>query len=572
MKSCFVRLVVFRCSFTKIFSGRRTDTQGCFSASCGLPRRSWSQWSSPAICSEMDSHGQSSRTRKDIYVYKRIPARLVEIIVAIVASFCVIALARVSLRVGLQTVIDYNEGWNAYFQAASVSSGILYPDHGMMFNNYPPLSFPIVGLLGKITGDMISAGRLISFLAFLGITVGIYAAARMMEASKLKSAFAATFFAGTILVVVDYVGANDPQMLGTAIGMAGFVCVLGAPHRRIAILFGALVLTLAGFVKHNLIVQPLVLLIWLAIYSRNLALWFAAAGIVFAAVGVAVTNIVCQTNLIADLLLPRLYSVHHGLQLIGKWLVIWLVPMGGLAMCARRMTSDRYMVLCIIYVAVAVVIGGFFVGGAGTGSSSLFDVVIALALSTGMALNRWRQQAHQRALFALACVLPLAFVMMARHGRNWTPEYWLHPYAAERAVTARDIAFLQKQHAPIACELLAFCYWAGKPAEVDFFNLSQAVLAGKRSDDALIARINAHEFNAIQVVSLDNHRETGGTDALVDNINPPFSGRVRDALIHAYRIDHTDEKGAFLVPMEPAQDDLARSNSKIRYDRNTAQR
>src|SRR5215468_7297785 len=47
-----------------------------------------------------------------------------------------------------------NEGFNSYFQAAAASGAKVYgspPE--FWYANYPPLSFHIVGWIGKITGD-----------------------------------------------------------------------------------------------------------------------------------------------------------------------------------------------------------------------------------------------------------------------------------------------------------------------------------------------------------------------------------------------------------------------------------
>lgn len=237
-------------------------------------------------------------------------ANLLMAVVAAVAVCCAIAVGWVALGAGILT-IDYNEGWNAYNQAAAMGSGSLYPDvASMMFNNYPPLSFPIVGLLGKVTGDYIVAGRMIALFSFLATAGGIYTAARIMGAGRLEGAYAALFFMAVILAIQNYARLNDPQMLGLAFGIAGIVCVLAAPHARFAILAGAFAFTLAGFVKHNLVAQPLAILVWLALYDRRRALWFAAAGLVFSAVGLAVADLVYDTDLVAHLISPRLYSAH----------------------------------------------------------------------------------------------------------------------------------------------------------------------------------------------------------------------------------------------------------------------
>jgi hypothetical protein len=473
------------------------------------------------------------------------------IIVMLMAAYCIIALAWMAYGINIPS-INYNEGWNAYHQtAAAINSHLLYPDKSsMMFNNYPPVSFLIVGTLGKLTGDMILTGRLVALIAFI-VTAGcIYYSSRIMNTSKVEALFAATFFMiGIIAIKNSYARVDDPQMLGHAIGAIGLVIIL-ASSRFAGVAAGIFVL--AGFTKHNLVIQPVTVFLWLVLYDRKSAWQFAGIGLLLAAIGIATTDRVYNTNLIANLASPRLYSVHKMVALLSKWLTVWLVPLAAITARLYRQPHDKDVVFCAIYVAMGIAIGGAFTGGAGTGSSSLFDVLIALALSTAIALNRWDYlSASRRALFAVICVAPMVAAAMLRDatGSWFTADYWLHPLAAEQSSLTRDIAFIQAQSGSAVCEILSLCFLAGKPAVVDFFNLSQAIMAGQRSDTPLISEINAQQFAVIQVLSLDNNRETGDEKTLGGaGINRPFSMQVRDAMMTAYRIDHEDENGIFLVP------------------------
>ena len=63
------------------------------------------------------------------------------------------------LAIGRYIPLDPNEGWNAYFADAAIHGGVLYPPaDALITNNYPPLSFYIVGAIGHLTGDTIFAG------------------------------------------------------------------------------------------------------------------------------------------------------------------------------------------------------------------------------------------------------------------------------------------------------------------------------------------------------------------------------------------------------------------------------
>src|SRR5918911_1617020 len=79
------------------------------------------------------------------------------------------ACIRIARVVGLHVPLDRNEGWNAYHAEAAFNalSGSLYPHpRHLFFNNYPPLSFFVVGGLDYLIGDAIVTGRLLACIAF----------------------------------------------------------------------------------------------------------------------------------------------------------------------------------------------------------------------------------------------------------------------------------------------------------------------------------------------------------------------------------------------------------------------
>src|SRR5262249_56970460 len=66
--------------------------------------------------------------------------------------------------------IGDNEGFNAYHADAAMGAGPLYPPiGGLIVNNYPPLSFYALGWLGKLFGDPLYAGRVLSLVSTVGL-------------------------------------------------------------------------------------------------------------------------------------------------------------------------------------------------------------------------------------------------------------------------------------------------------------------------------------------------------------------------------------------------------------------
>ena len=102
-------------------------------------------------------------------------------------------------RAFLNIEIENNEGWNAYFADAAMGKMPLYPSPGeLITNNYPPLSFYIVGIVGRLLGDPVLAGRLLSLIAALAVGTAIALSVRRLGGTKTAATVSAAFFLATI--------------------------------------------------------------------------------------------------------------------------------------------------------------------------------------------------------------------------------------------------------------------------------------------------------------------------------------------------------------------------------------
>src|SRR5262249_3096728 len=98
-------------------------------------------------------------------------------------------------RAFLNIEIQNNEGWNAYFADAAMVRMLLYPSADQLItNNYPPLSFYIVGLVGRFIGDPVLAGRLLSLVAVVAIATAIALSVRRLGGSAVAARISAAFF------------------------------------------------------------------------------------------------------------------------------------------------------------------------------------------------------------------------------------------------------------------------------------------------------------------------------------------------------------------------------------------
>ena len=456
--------------------------------------------------------------------------------VGLLAACCAIALLRIVSTIGLMVPFDPNEGWNAYHATAAMAGGSPYPSPpSFMTNNYPPLSFYIVGALGRALGDMIVAGRLLSLAAFVAIAGCISVTLRMFACSAVDAAFGALIFAACLLLNSDYVGMNDPQLLGHAIAMAGLLLVLRQPRDVPTLATAALLFTLAFFVKHNLIVLPLSVTVWLALYDRRIALRLAFSGAAFLIVGLIAFRVIYGFDLLRTLHSARVFAFHDLLVNLSLWLIWGLLPLvvAGALFAVRR--DDKYVVLCALYVLMSFIVGVSYFGGAGVDVNAMFDADIALALAGGLALNRFADRGvGATSAIVGACLLPLAIGLWTNFNADWFDgNYWLHPMRDEAVAVKEDIAVLHTHNGPALCETLAYCYWAGKAPEVDVFNSGQQFATQSRNDNALVRMVETHYFSAMQF----------------DTLSPfALGSRVRQAVDRAYRIDHSNDDGVFLVP------------------------
>lgn len=465
-------------------------------------------------------------------------APVIPVLLALLGLACIAGFVRAAAIVPLHVPLDPNEGWNAYHAAAAMSGHGLYPaPGGFLTNNYPPLSFFIVGALGALIGDNIVAGRIISLVSLLFLCGFVALAVRHKNGSWRAADFAALFLAAVFFIASDYVGMDDPQLLGHAIELAGLLIVLREPRGMGAMLAAALLFVAGGLVKHNLFVLPLAAIVWLILFDRRNALRLAIFTVAFAALALLLFRLASGFDLLARLNAPRSWSLSLLWNNLLAWLPLMAVPGCAVAALVFWRPKDRFVVFVAIYAALAIVAGVFLLGGAGVDVNAMFDADIALALGVGVALGRLAEQRYPLPhiagrVLALACVIPLAFLAITNSDwRDWS--FWVHPMQDETALAAQDVAFLRAHPGPAMCENLGYCYWAGKPAEVDVFNLDQQLLTGARDSGPFLREIAARKFAAIEF----------------DETSPyPLPPDVHTAIDRNYRVDHTDDEGVFLVP------------------------
>jgi len=459
------------------------------------------------------------------------PRLALRILALSLGALCAVGLWRVLAGLGVQVPLDPNEGWNAYHTAAAMRGAALYPPHdAYLVNNYPPLSFYIVGLVGRLMGDFIFAGRVVSLAAVAFIAVAMTAITRSFGVPRSAALFPALLFVCGLAFFSDYVGMDDPQLLAQAFGLAGAWVLLAAPRTTRTLVLSAGLFVISFFVKHNVVALPMACALWLFLQDHKSALRFAAFGIGLGLIGLVLFRLVYGVSLFSVVATARLYSFEQLFAALEAWLRWFALALAGLGLLIYIDWRRSDVQFCALYSGIAIALGIVFLGGAGVDVNAMFEADVALALTAGVLIARL--PGYRGVLAAAVYALPLLF--NGATDSDWQGVYWrLQPFREEAVVAGKDIAFLKARQGPALCEMLSFCYWAGKPPAVDFFNVGQQFETGARSDVALSAEIDAKRFAVIQF-------DPGSDASLGENAHT--------AMARAYRIHHSDWYGTFYVP------------------------
>jgi len=447
---------------------------------------------------------------------------------------------------------DNNEGWNAYHALAAMSGSLSYPSTtSFITNNYPPLSFYVVGTVGKLVGDNVLAGRLIALLSELLVALNVFLLLREFGARAFVAGFTAVLFLFHIgLTASSYVAMDDPQWLGHALATSGAVLFMRSRRGASQLtqpLLSSLLCVSAVFVKHNLIILPLTLSIWALLYERRRLLMWLALGLTVGGLTLALTLNEFGFAFLRDVLAhkrPLLpVKLVEDLARFGEPLAPLLLCTALLARMAWNDRNDRYARLLVLYGALAAASGVFFLAGEGIDVNVLFDLDIALVMSSGLLISRLTENgtvsmrgisAGGAAALLVVAYLPALPAALAgvrdslRQDRVEPGEY-------------RDLILdIAKNPGPAACEQLVLCYWAGKPFEIDLSNYGKKLHLGAVDPQVLGRRFDEGYYREFQVQAWP----VDGQTALGRLLGPELSRR----LVARYRGSRIFDEEWLLAP------------------------
>jgi hypothetical protein len=447
---------------------------------------------------------------------------------------------------------SYNEGWNVYNAEMVAAHQPLYRAvYGWTAVNYPMLSFAVEAGLHRVTHDYLFTARMLSLLGLFASCVLVGAIVRRLGGSRFTVVFSGLFCLAMFCAAADYpsyIGVDDPQLLAQSFFLAGLYVYLCTKRSWAGLVAAALLFVVGGSIKHNLIDFPLAVLLDLLLVSRRRAVGFAACGAAFVALSFWMNIRWGGPFFVVDLLTPRAYSVSKSLQLTSVNLGPLALPVAAAIWMAWRVRRNPAQRIAALWLACALLLGFYFIGGDGVSVNALFSVLLAVSVLLGLALNALprslarREPAVAAALFVWL-LIPWLIVPPLCEGRPvlavWNPARYLAQMKAEQKQFNAEVALLRSKPGPALCESLLRCASAGKPYVYDPFNATRFIELGKLDPVAATAAIRGRRFSAIQL------------DGPLDS--PERASHFVPAMLEAIRAEYRpvlrNEDGAIYVPV-----------------------
>jgi hypothetical protein len=445
------------------------------------------------------------------------------------------------VRAGMRLSVDFGEGWHAYVSDAVARGEPLYPGPGSLTPvNYPPLWFYLLAAGRRLAAwSPLWLGRLLASLALAVVAVEVWGASRLCGASRAAAWFGALLFVGLVAAAAPrYIGMNDPQWLAHSLMEGALLLVLKALDGGDYRLWPAAVLmTVALFVKHNLLALPLA--VSLTLFAEGRARGWRWCGMLGATGATALVLVRFLTGpwFLDNLLLGRRYGPHWLWPTAAIAWVAMLVPLGLVASCLGPLRANAAGRLVLAYLGCALAVGTLAAGGSGTDVNMFFSgfVAVAVAAARGLTLLEARPARCQVAAMAmigwLACAVPLRALTPARY----------RALVRRQLDTAADVAFLRTQPGPAYCEQMLLCYWAGKPLVLQPYFVPEQIATGVLSEQAIAALFAARRFAVLQL-----DRPIGPAPLWTEPQRLPAG--VLTSIARRYRLARLSMNGAFYLP------------------------
>lgn len=415
-----------------------------------------------------------SVTKNNFFIY-------VVIILSVVSIFLMVRpLSLVAQRIPL----EYNEGWNAYLADSALGGQIssqLYPSKfSTVTNNYPPLSFIIVGYFGRIFGDNIISGRIINIISIILISalifIIVFKSTNFFYGSIISSL---SFFIYSSTVFWRYFAIDDPQWLANGIMLLGFSLCLYGEDKKKFVIFSAFLMVFSGFIKHNLVSLPVSTLIYLYFRDKKTFSIFVISALSTFALLIGFSYEKYGVNFLIDVFQnKRVINWTQSLGTLKKLIEISPLFFAFYLLIKEKKDFKNNLFITnfiVPFVCFSAVIGVIQASAEGVNYNCFFELLISLCISLGIYLKKFHYGQIKKNNFTILFLIIFPVFIFS------VPVELVHSYHViknekqENKIYSNLIGKIKINKGAVICEDLALCYWAHKNEIVDFFNTEQKI-------------------------------------------------------------------------------------------------
>jgi hypothetical protein len=411
-------------------------------------------------------------------------------------------------RATLPLQIDQNEGWNGYFADAARNGAGLYGNE-LTINNYPPLSFYVVGYLSAFTFDAVYVGRLLSLAMTAMTALGAGLCIRELGGSRFGAVTGALWFLATMPRFFElYVGMNDPHIVALAIMTLALAWFLRSMAKRRSVEPAVICMAVAGFYKHDLLSFPVTAIVWLALHDPRRGFRAALVGAAAVGVGFLICWVLFGPSFFHELLTPRQTSVVSALGGLGRlqWIAPALLIACVWAWYQRGRAAARFAASFMATALLSYVLQKL---GRGVDDNAQFELAVAAAIGLGCAIDtfvlKWGEPGvridRTRSIVLLVLIARLlASSRTAPYSFLVSPDF-RDALLRNAAVANAEIARIAAIPGPVVCNVEVICRWAGQPFVYHHWTVVQDLASGRLTQAEVDQRLLALH---VQFVRVDN--------------------------------------------------------------------
>ena len=392
-------------------------------------------------------------------------------------------------------------------------------------SNYPPLYVLLEAPLTVLFGPAYWYGRLISWLATVACAVLAGLLVRTLTADWLASTITAL-----ILPVVPFIGSWSMlariDTLALALSLAGLLCVVRWPHRILAVLASALLLTAAIYTRQSYgLAAPLAAVVWLFGGYRRHALLLVGAMATLGSSLAILLNAVSDGGFFFNIVTAnvndfqwQLVSLHLGQAVVSMPV---LVVVGALSVCVSgRFASGAWRV--IVPYSIAATLTGLTVGKVGSNVNYLIEMGAALSIAVGLLIAWLRPRPVMRQILLLVLAVQVA-LMLPPSG----PRAAALQRMEDRDTTDALMHVLAEVQGPVlADDAMGLLPLNGKSIELQPFEMTQLVRAGVWDQSPLLEAIDEERYAAILITRSPSLQDRW-TPQMLEHIEAGYEPRMK---------------------------------------------